>query len=667
MIIKYISNTFREFYKTVGNKSALEYEHKLVGIFGSFLMITGAITSSLSLHFFMNIEFAELWFTSLGMFVLGIIVFAIPSILKNATIKLYLLSVLYAAYSVFVAMQYFEYIGPAVWTISICIIAISLLYTKRHMLIIVLTITLFNVGHFAFNNIEFNNWGIFYQAEIGTLIILATVIITINNMNNKRTKILLTQFNDIVRAEEKLKLTLESVGDGVITVNEEGFVELMNPIAQKLTGWNSNEAIGEPFGNVFDIVNEYTREKTEDPVKLVFTTNEIVQLANHTILISKDGTERAIEDTAAPIKENTGKTIGCVVVFRDFSEKKERQRQIEYLSYHDQLTGLFNRRFFEEEMKRLDTSRNLPLSIVYADVNGLKMVNDAFGHKHGDRLIQTIAEAFKASCRDDDIIARVGGDEFIVLLPKTDTLDAQKLVMRLKERTKQITVMDIEISIAFGWDTKKDETKPILDTIKTAEELMYQKKILASGSKRNGIVVSILNTLLVKSPSEEAHSSRVSILCEAIGRAYRLDADAIKLLGVLGKLHDIGKIAVDESVLNSSTKLSTSEWAQIKQHPEIGYRLLGATGEFNVIAIDVLAHHERWDGRGYPKGLKGDAITWNARVVAIADSYDAMVSERPYKKSLSMEEAIIEIKKNSGTQFDPKIAKIFIEKVIGRV
>ena len=139
------------------------------------------------------------------------------------------------------------------------------------------------------------------------------------------------------------------------------------------------------------------------------TSNETIELANHTILIARDGVQRAIEDTAAPIKDRFGKIIGVVLVFRDFSDKKQKRLQIEYLSYHDQLTGLYNRRFFEEELKRLDTVRNLPLSIIFADINGLKTINDAFGHQQGDQLIQQVAEVMKAECRADDIIARTGG------------------------------------------------------------------------------------------------------------------------------------------------------------------------------------------------------------------------------------------------------------------
>lgn len=465
--------------------------------------------------------------------------------------------------------------------------------------------------------------------------------------------------------EEKLQATLLSVGDGVIAVNRKGIVDFLNPVAQQLTGWSQEEAYGTSFEIVFNIINEYTREKIESPIQRVFETEETIELANHTILISKDGSERAVEDTAAPIKDALGNVIGVVLVFRDFSDKKEKRRQIEYLSYHDQLTGLYNRRFFEEELTRLDTRRNLPLSFVFADVNGLKTINDAFGHQFGDRLIQQVSEVFKTVCRADDIISRTGGDEFVILLPKTEAIFVQELVKRIKDKIEQKTIMDINMSVSFGWDTKNMESQSALDILKNAEDHMYQKKIFDSSSKRSAVIKSILNTLHLKNPREEAHSKRVSVICGNIGKVYHLSDDEINELRMAGELHDIGKIAIDEVILNKTTKLSEADWAQIQHHPETGYRLLGTSNEYYNIAEYVLAHHERWDGTGYPKGLKGEAIHWKARIISLADAYDAMTYERPYRKAFSHEETVAEIKKNAGTQFDPDIARVFVEKILG--
>ncbi|WP_459931699.1 HD domain-containing phosphohydrolase [Desulfosporosinus burensis] len=485
-----------------------------------------------------------------------------------------------------------------------------------------------------------------------------------NSVNQMLSRIETEQYK-VRENEEKLYATLKSVGDGVIAVDRNGIVDFINPVAQRLTGWTQEDGYGNSFETVFEIINEYTREKVESPVQIVFETEEIIELANHTILVSKDGSERAIEDTAAPIKDSFGKVIGVVIVFRDFSDKKEKRRQIEYLSYHDQLTGLYNRRFFEEELKRLDTKRNLPLSFVFADVNGLKTINDAFGHQAGDQLIQLVSDVFKMACRADDIISRTGGDEFVILLPKTEAVFVQEFVKRIKEKIEQRKIMGINISVSFGWDTKNSENQVALDVLKSAEDLMYEKKILDSSSKRSAVIKSILNTLHLTSLREAAHSKRVSIICEEIGKAYQLSNDEIKELRIAGELHDIGKIAIDDVILNKTSKLSEAEWAQIQHHPETGYRLLGTSSEYYNIAEYVFAHHERWDGRGYPKGLKGETIHWKARIITLAEAYDAMTCDQPYRKALTEDLAVAEIKKNAGTQFDPDIARVFVEKILG--
>lgn len=464
--------------------------------------------------------------------------------------------------------------------------------------------------------------------------------------------------------KELFKTTLLSVGDGVISSDQQGNVLLLNKVAEVLTGWTQDDALGKPLNEVFHIINEYTREQCENPVKKVLETGKIIELANHTILVAKDNSEKPIEDSAAPIRDEKGNTSGVVLVFRDFTDKKEKQDQIEYLSFHDQLTGLYNRRFYEEELMRLDTTRNLPLTIIMGDVNGLKLINDSFGHAMGDELLKKAAEIIKAGARADDIVSRVGGDEFVIILPQTDAFEAEQIIKRIMNLAAKEKVGPIDVSVSFGLETKIDEAERIQEIFKKAEDQMYNQKLFESPSMRGKTIDTIIKTLYEKNQREEQHSQRVSKLCERMGKVYGLSEYKISELKTVGLLHDIGKIAIDENILNKPGKLTEDERYAINRHSEIGYRILNTVNEMSEIAGYVLAHHERWDGTGYPKGLKANEIPFESSIIAIADAYDAMTSDRSYSKALPKEAALKELTKNAGIQFNPELVQIFIEKVL---
>ncbi|WP_069998495.1 PAS domain S-box protein [Cellulosilyticum sp. I15G10I2] len=462
---------------------------------------------------------------------------------------------------------------------------------------------------------------------------------------------------------ERFKMTMLSMGDGVISVDINGRIKIMNAVAEKLTGWTGADACGKPFEEVFNIISEQTRLRCDSPIQRVFDTGQIVAMDNHTLLMTRDGREIPVEDSAAPIKDKEGNIKGAVLVFRDFTEKKEKLEQIKYLSFHDQLTGLYNRRFFEEELKRLDTSSNWPLTLVMLDVNGLKLINDAFGHVMGDRILQRAANLMRTVCRTGDIIARIGGDEFVILLPRTSSKEAACILEQIIEVLPEEQDESVHLSISYGWATKETSDVMFSDIFKAAEDHMYRQKLSESRSMRYKTIDSIIKTLYEKTLLEKQHAEHVSQLCRSLALAMKLDSDDVRELETAGLVHDIGKIAIDLSILDKPSKLSDEERSEIQRHPEIGYQIVRAINEFTRLAEYILAHHERWDGAGYPRGLKGEEIPVGARIMAIADAYDAMTSERPYRKALSKEAAMEELKKNAGTQFDPDMIYVF-DKVI---
>ena len=455
--------------------------------------------------------------------------------------------------------------------------------------------------------------------------------------------------------------TLMSIGDGVISADENKNVLFMNRIAEILTGWSKEEAVGKPIYSVFNIISEYNRRNDDDIIEKVIKTKIIQSFTNQMILISKAGTELIIEDSAAPILNKANDVMGVVVVFRDYSKKWEIAKKIEYLNYHDDLTGLYNRRYFELELAKVDVPRNLPISIVMADINGLKLVNDSFGHVFGDDLLKKAADSIRERCREDEVIARLGGDEFALILPRCSEIQAEEVIKRIQGNLLNKPVNIIQLSVSFGYGSKTVPEKNIQELLKESEDSMYKNKLFESSSMRSSTLNVISKTLFEKSERELSHSNRVGEISKKLSEKLGFEHEKNSLLKLVGRMHDIGKIGIDEKILNKIGPLDNDEYVQIMKHPEIGYRILSSVSEFSDISIAVLQHHEKWDGSGYPQGLKGDEIKIEARIIGLADAYDAMTSKRTYGQQKTRDEAIIEILKCSGTQFDPVLAEIFIQ------
>jgi diguanylate cyclase (GGDEF)-like protein len=305
----------------------------------------------------------------------------------------------------------------------------------------------------------------------------------------------------------------------------------------------------------------------KDPVESVFLTNRPQELDNNAVLTSRDGTKYFLEDSAAPILNSAGEREGVVLVFRDATEKRAQKKKIEYLSFHDELTGLYNRRFFEEEFVRLDVERSLPISIIMADVNGLKLTNDVFGHACGDELLKIVADVLQSNCRADDIIARWGGDEFVLFLPKTGKNEAEQIVLRLKEDISKKRINSIRGSFSVGFDTKTDISISLADVLSNAEKAMYTQKTLEMNVIEEAELSSILGALYHNRPREQTHSQNVSALCEKVGAAMGLSAVQLRLVKDAGYLHDIGKAVLPSHLLDPVEDYTKDEEAEIKKHP----------------------------------------------------------------------------------------------------
>lgn len=470
-----------------------------------------------------------------------------------------------------------------------------------------------------------------------------------------------SQFEELQISEERFRTIFEQSPIGIALIDPStGRFSKVNSKFAEITGRTIDELISTHWKTIThpdDVINDMTNTTLMYHKKI----NGLNMCKRY---IRPNGEIVWASVTLAYFKLEGNANLSEISLVEDITKRKQMELELEHLIFHDQLTGLYNRRFFEEELKRLDVERNYPLTIVMSDVNGLKLVNDSFGHSIGDELLKKVAMIMKEGCRADDIVARLGGDEFIILLPKTVNYEAEQIVKRLKAIALQEKVGSIDISISIGLETKYKSGEPINEILKKAEDHMYKNKLFESPSMRGKTIDTIISTLHEKNKREEQHSHRVSMLCQSLGHSIGLSDEEIQELKSIGLLHDIGKIAIDENILNKPGKLTKDEWEEIKRHPEVGYRILSTVNHMSEMAELVLAHHERWDGSGYPKGLEREQIPLQSRIISIVDAYDAMTSVRSYGSAMPKKDAIQELKKNAGTQFDPEIVKVFIEKVL---
>ncbi len=455
--------------------------------------------------------------------------------------------------------------------------------------------------------------------------------------------------------------TLMSIGEGVMVVDQSGRVEMLNAVAEHLCGYTLSQAEGRPYQEVFALSREDGID-LEDPVEAALRTGQSQHLTGHAILTSKDGTRYSLEDSAAPIKDDSGNTVGVVIVFRDATKKIEQQRYIEYLSFHDSLTGLYNRRFFEEEMRRLDTQRNLPITMIMVDVNNLKLTNDIFGHSTGDVLLKKVAESLKKACRSDDIIARWGGDEFVLLLPNTNQNIAESIKRRIKSQFAKETIKGIRGSVSVGYALKNTMADDLHEILNQAEEQMYINKTLEHDEVKNVALEAILNAFGQHSPDEKEKALRVSVLAEAFAKELQLGEEAVKDIKEAAYLNDIGKIVMDQKLVEKPMSLYTeAELQEFRRHPLVGYRILSFFDVKEEIAEAVLSHQERWDGEGFPKQLREESIPFYARIILIPIVFDRLKIVDGIDQPLP--EALKELRERAGKALDPHLTEVFIRMV----
>ncbi len=508
------------------------------------------------------------------------------------------------------------------------------------------------------NKVEHLLMNITYFSETDVLIIVNSVTENVERINEiKQYQVELASQNDVLISRKKELEKANSYNEAILNalpqmlfvVTREGFIL----DAQCAKG----SYIREPkFYLRKFIVDTFDSEQASELCEMISCISQTDEVKNLEIsCIINDKKEYMLMHVAYFSEEEV------LVLANRVTELREQFNTIKYLSYYDQVTGLRNRRNYEEKLYECVRDRVYPLSVIVGDVNGLKLVNDAFGHQSGDRLLLEFAEVLRETGIDEEFIARTGGDEFAIILPRKNKEFAENLVENIKELCTKRSVNGVEVSVSFGIGFAENEEQSINFALQMAEDKMYEEKLYDHATKRDNTIRKIHSKLYEKFEKEKEHNLRVVEYCKKIGEKLGLSESEKSSLEMTAMFHDIGKIGIDESIIMKDDVLTEDEYKQLCKHAEIGYRILKSAEDLQGISESVLCHHENWDGTGYPKGLKNEEIPFNARIIAVVEAFEMRTRLETNREIISESEAINELIANKDKMFEAKLVDIFVE------
>ncbi len=371
-----------------------------------------------------------------------------------------------------------------------------------------------------------------------------------------------------------------------------------------------------------------------------------------------------------------GEIAGIIVILNDktlvkklqaeIKERVKKETQLCYMGTHDSLTGLYNRAYSSQIIHTLQKEHSTSMGMVMCDLDGLKFINDTLGHDKGDKLLVDAARIINSSLDGNAVLCRMGGDEFAILVPNCTENHINAICSRIRGSIKKYNAKNnsIPLSISLGYALCCGLPKSVEDLFKEADNDMYREKLNNTHSIRNALVQALTKTLEARDFITEGHGERLREMAVRLGKHMGLSEQRILDLQLLAQFHDLGKVGVPDSILFKPSSLTESEIIQMQRHSEIGYKIVQVHPDLNNISDLILRHHERWDGKGYPLGIEREQIPLECRILAVIDAYDAMVNDRPYRKGMRKKDAIMELVRNAGSQFDPKLVHKFL-KILG--
>jgi len=481
---------------------------------------------------------------------------------------------------------------------------------------------------------------------------LSSLAVNINRMLDGLEK----SHHEIVDRENKLRLISDNMLDVICQIDSAGEVRYVTPSIQTMLGYDLSGVIGRPFNS---LVQQQDSERIVAALGMDRSSTAVLKLEFR--FLHAEGHSVWMESVGKALHDGAGLFAGWVLCSREIEDRKKMEERLRQMGMYDALTGLYNRAYFEDAVCPVCLPGDSAL--IVCDVDGLKMVNDTMGHEEGDKLLRAVGNVIRSSFREDDFIARIGGDEFAVLLSGHAARNAAEAVRRLRAAIDLHNTAnpDISISLSIGLASTADTARE--DLFKVADDTMYREKLHRRQSVRSNSINILSKALEARDFVTEGHAERLRWQVYILGEALGLPEPKLAELCLLAQFHDIGKVGVSDKILFKAGLLDPEERKEMQQHCEIGHRIAFSSPDLMPIADWILKHHEWWDGNGYPFGLAGEEIPLECRILAIVDAYDAMTHDRPYRKALTHEEARIELKSNAGKQFDPQLVRLFIEQL----
>ncbi|MDR3644567.1 MAG: diguanylate cyclase [Clostridia bacterium] len=461
----------------------------------------------------------------------------------------------------------------------------------------------------------------------------------------------------IAENEKLFRLVFEASGAGYWVWDTADDILTLDEKAFGLLGFDARPPHVWRISDFINLIYQQDRGDFADLMNSDFSENDVI-LSELRLLTKKNG-YRWFFLQGKVIEYTDGRVSRAVGIITDISLKKLAEQEIRYLVRYDKTTGLLNHESFNQMLMRVDADENLPLSVIVLDINGLRLINEQYGFEEGNRTLKMLAEIIRKSTRDP-VVSRIGEDEFALLLKGIDELQADGISKTIRGLVRE---QSCETDISLGYATKTSPEQSINQVIEAANDRMDINKLFSTQSKRNVIITGMSNLLYKKDTVTEEHAQRLFYICSHIGSKLSLNAIQMDNLNLLAIFHDIGKISIPESILLKPARLTQEEFEVVKSHTSIGSSLAEQIPYLTHISREILCHHENFDGSGYPNGLKDGDIPLLARLIRIIDSYDAMITDRPYQKAISRQDAICELKKCSGIQYDPELTVLFIRTI----